>query len=335
MDTSKGFLLALAVALLAITVAFVLPFLQFFLLAVLLAYLLEPAQSRLAPRLGPGVTASLLVFGVTLALLVPLIIVGQVVIAEGLSIVRQVRQGDITLGQAEDVLQRVTGFEVDLMGTVQSVARGGGTEAFGGLLGAFGVVTHLLIGLGLTVFLLYYFLKDGHAFMDWVRRTMPLPEHVQDHLYAELDAIMWAVLAGHVFVAMVQGVLAGIGFFVVNIPSALFWTAVMVVLSLLPIVGSFLVWGPAVLFLVVNDQPLPAVFLFLWGAVVVGLSDNYLRPIVVDRYAQVSPAVIVLGLVGGISVMGIMGLFFGPIVIGALRATLDVFREEYRAPTEP
>ncbi|MFD1585590.1 AI-2E family transporter [Halorientalis brevis] len=332
MDITRGVLIALALVLLGLSVAFVAPFLQFFLLAVLLAYLLEPAQRRLTPRIGARVAASLLVLVATLALLIPLVVVGQVVVSEGLSLVRQVRQGDITLAQAEQVIYGVTGLRVDIAGTLQSALSDGGTQAFGSLLGAFGAVTHLFVGLGLTVFLLYYFLKDGTAFMAWLRRTLPLPDHVQNELYAALDDIMWAVLAGHVFVAVVQGVLAGIGLFVVGIPSALFWTAVMVVLSLLPIVGSFLVWGPAVLFLIANDQLLPAVFLLFWGSVIVGLSDNYLRPIVVDRYAQVSPAVIVLGLVGGITVMGIMGLFFGPIVIGALRATLDVFRDEYRSP---
>ena len=329
MDTSRAFLLALATALLAVSVAFVLPFLQFFLLAVLLAYLLHPVQRRLAPRVGPGVAAALLVFATTLALLVPLLVVGRVVVAEGLALRQQVRRGNVTFAQVEGAISRLTGVDVDLVGTFRSVARDVGTEAVGSLFGAFGVVTHLLIGLGLTVFLLYYLLKDGRAFMHWLRRTLPLQDHVQDELWAELDAITWAVLVGHVFVAVVQGTIAGIGFLVVGLPNALFWTAVMIVLSVLPVVGSFLVWGPAVGYLAVTGQYLPALFLLGWGSVLVGLSDNYLRPIVVDRYAQVNPAVIVLGLVGGIVVMGIMGLFFGPIVIGALRATLDVFREEF------
>jgi len=333
MDTSNGFLVALALVLLGLSVAFVLPYLQFFLLAVLLAYFLEPIQDRLAPRIGPGIAAGLLVLGTTVVLLVPLVLVGRVVVAEGLGLVRQVRRGEVTLTQLEREVRAYTGVEVDLGGMLRSSVRDGGTEAFGGLLGAFGVVTHLLLGLGVTVFLLYYFLKDGTAFMHWLRGTLPLADHVQNELYAEFDSIMWAVLAGHVFVAVVQGTIAGLGLFVVGIPNALFWTAVMTVLSLLPLVGSFLVWGPAAVYLALTGQPLPALFLLLWGVIVVGVSDDYLRPVVVDRYAQVSPAVIVIGLVGGISVIGIMGIFFGPIVIGTLRATLDVYRKENRPAT--
>jgi predicted PurR-regulated permease PerM len=124
-------------------------------------------------------------------------------------------------------------------------------------------------------------------------------------------------------------VLAGIGLVVAGVPNALLWTVVMVVLSLLPIVGSFLVWGPAAVYLFVVGRPVAAALLALYGTVIVGVSDDYLRPIVVDRYAHVNPSVIILGVVGGIYVMGFMGIFFGPIIIGALRATLDVFREQY------
>ncbi|MFB6178944.1 MAG: AI-2E family transporter [Halorientalis sp.] len=334
MDSSKGLLLALVVVLLAVSVAFLVPYLQFVLLAVLLAYLLAPLQRRLRRRLGPQLAAGSLVVATTVTLLIPLVVVGRVVVREGLTLYVAIRRGAISLTQAERAIERSLGYRVDLGGLVRTAARTGGPDAFGSLLGAFGVLTHLLVGLGLTVFLLYYFLKDGPAFGRWLRRTLPLAPTVQDDLYAQFDAIMWAVLVGHVFVAVVQGVLAGVALVAVGIPNALFWTAVMVVLALLPIVGSFLVWGPAVGYLVLVGETVPGLVLLVWGTVVVSLADNYLRPIVVDRYAQVNPAVIVLGLVGGLTVMGIMGLFFGPIVIGALRATLDVFRQEYVHPTE-
>ena len=104
--------------------------------------------------------------------------------------------------------------------------------------------------------LLYYFLKDGDRFVRWLRRTTPLPDRVQDELYGEIDAITGAVLVGHVLVAVVQGALAGFGLFATGVPNATFWTAVMVVLALLPVVGSFLVWGPAVVYLVTGGRPL-------------------------------------------------------------------------------
>jgi predicted PurR-regulated permease PerM len=97
----------------------------------------------------------------------------------------------------------------------------------------------------------------------------------------------------------------------------------------LPVVGSFLVWGPAAVYLFVNGQAALAGGLFLWGAIVVGVSDDYLRPIVVDRYARINPSVIIIGVLGGIYAIGFMGLFVGPIIVGALKASLEVFDEQY------
>jgi predicted PurR-regulated permease PerM len=194
---------------------------------------------------------------------------------------------------------------------------------------AFGAITHTLLGVGLTLFLLFYFLKDREGFFQWLHARMPVPDDTQSEFYDELDHILKAVLLGHVLVALVQGVLAGLGLIATGIPNATFWTVVMTVLSLLPIVGSFLVWGPAAAFLFANGQTALAVGLFLWGTVVVGVSDDYLRPIVVDRYAKVNPSVVILGVLGGIYVVGFMGIFYGPVVIGMLRATADVFAGEF------
>jgi len=329
MDQSYALLLAIAAVLLALSTAFVLPYLQFFLLAVLLAYVLRPLQRRLERHVRAGIAAGALVTGTTVVLLLPVILVGRVVVREARQLLESVRAGDITLDRVEAAIERGSGYEVDLTGAIRSAIGDGGAETVGGLLGVFDTVTHVLIGLGLTVFLLYYFLKDGDSFGRWLRRTLPLPRRVQTELYEEVDGIMRAVLAGHVLVAAVQGVLAGVGLLVTGIPNALFWTVVMSILSLLPVVGSFMVWGPAVAYLFVIGRPAAALFLFVWGAVVVGVSDDYLRPVVVDRYARVNPGVVLLGILGGITVIGVMGIFFGPILIGALRATLEVFREEY------
>jgi predicted PurR-regulated permease PerM len=220
----------------------------------------------------------------------------------------------------------LTGRSVDISSVLESAASGIQVDS---VLSVFGAVTHIFIGVGLTIFLLYYFLKDRDEFMGWLYQTVPLANSVQERLYEEIDHILKAVLVGHVFVAFVQGLLAGIGLMVAGIPNATFWTIVMVVLSLLPVVGSFLVWGPAVIYLLLNGQTGLAVGLFLWGAIVVGVSDDYLRPVVVDRYAQVNPSVIIIGVIGGLYVLGFMGIFFGPVIIGTLRATLDVYSEEF------
>jgi predicted PurR-regulated permease PerM len=181
------------------------------------------------------------------------------------------------------------------------------------------------------MFLLYYFLKDADKFDRWLRKTVPLPDHIYDELRRELDDVMWAVLASHVIIAVIQGVVAGLGLIVLGIPNAVFWTAVMVVLAVLPIIGSFLVWGPAALYLFSIGQPLAGGVLLVYGAIVVSFCDDFLRPLVIDRYTEtrLNPAAIILGILGGIYLLGFIGIFFGPVIIGSLRAVLDIYRQEY------
>jgi len=312
----------------ALSALFVLPFLQYFLLAVVLAYVLragpDPGRTvgESAHRRGAVVALA------SVAVILPLVVVTRAVAADAAALFEGIRQDGESVAELETSIEDLFGTDVSFSEMLQSVVSNGGSDAFGSILGVFGAVTHAVIGLRLTIFLLYYFLKDGDDFVAWLRWVLPLPADVLDDLFGAIDDITWAVLAGHVFIAIVQGAIAGLGLFAVGVPNALFWTSVMIVLALLPVVGSFLVWGRRRR--TSSRRPAhPGALLFVYGTIIVGISDDYLRPVVVDRYAHVNPSVIILGVIGGLYAIGFMGLFVGPIVIGALRATLDVYREQY------
>ncbi len=332
MDTSKVFLLGIVAVLLAVSTLMVLPYLEYFLLAVILATVLAPLQHRLERYTGPSKAATLLSAAATVAVLLPLALVIRAVAADAAALAEGLGSGGEGLAEFETGLEELLGVEVDVVESIQSAAGDGGLETLGGAIGVFGTLTHVLVGLGLTLFLLFYFLRDGESFFAWLQWVLPLPDRVEADLLESIHHITSAVLAGHVLVAIIQGALAGIGLFVAGVPNAFFWTAVMIVLSLLPVVGSFLVWGPAAIYLFTIGRPVAAGLLAAYGAIIVGVSDDYLRPVVVDRYARVSPAVIIIGILGGLTVMGFIGIFVGPIIIGALKATLDVYREEYEEP---
>jgi predicted PurR-regulated permease PerM len=332
-DQARLLLAVIVLVLLWLTRALVEPFLQFFLLAVLLAYPLQPIQRRLASLTTPVVSAITLVTATTLVIVLPSLLILQRIVGEASSLVERAREGDVptAFDQVERRIEDVIERDIDLAEILQSAVQEANVSAVDSALSLFGTVSHLLVGLGLTVFLLYYFIKDGERFNRWLHATVPLPEHVQRELHAAFDDVMWAVLVSHVFIAVVQGFVAGIGLAIVGVPNPILWTVVMIVLAILPIIGSFLVWGPAVVYLVSLDQVLAGVFLLVYGTIIVGLTDDYLRPIVIDQYTQtaLNPAIILVGVLGGVFVFGVMGIFFGPIIVGALKAALDVYREEY------
>jgi predicted PurR-regulated permease PerM len=332
-DQARLLLAAIVLVLLWLTRSLVEPFLQFFLLAVLLAYPLQPLQRRLASLTTPVVSAITLVAVTTLVIVLPSLLILQRIAGEASGLIERAREGDIpaAFSEVERRIETVIEQDIDLAEILQNAVQEANISAVDSALSLFGTVSHLLVGLGLTVFLLYYFIKDGERFNRWLHATVPLPDHVQQELHAALDDVMWAVLVSHIFIAIVQGFVAGIGLVIVGIPNPILWTVVMIVLAILPIIGSFLVWGPAVVYLVSLDQVLPGVFLLVYGTIIVGLTDDYLRPIVIDQYTQtaLNPAIILVGVLGGVFVFGVMGIFFGPIIVGALKAALDVYRKEY------
>jgi len=181
----------------------------------------------------------------------------------------------------------------------------------------------------LLIFLLYYLLKDGEKFVKWLRDTTPLPSDIQNQLYARVNKTTWAVIKGHVLVAVVQGLIAGLGLAITGVPNYAFWTFIMVILGFIPIIGTVVVWLPAAAYLFAIDRSAAAIFLFLYGMVIVGLTDNILRPIAVDRGSNLHPAVIIIGVIGGVYIFGAAGLFIGPIILGIFKAVLLVFKNNY------
>ncbi|WP_049923186.1 AI-2E family transporter [Halopiger djelfimassiliensis] len=338
MNRSKGFLLALILLFAYLSWQLVAPFLQYVLAAILTAFVLSPLQNRLETRFSPGLSAFILVALTVVGVIVPFVLIAAAVAGDAARILQDVDPESLQLAELESRIEATTGVEVDLAETLTGSAQEVGTVVLEQSTAWFGAITHALVGIGLALFLLYYLLKDGTALVRWLRDVTPLPEDIQDDFYGALDEVMWAVLAGHVLIAIIQGFIAGLGLVATGIPNAAFWTVVMIVLALIPLVGSFLVWGPAVGYLFLTGEPVLGVALFVYGSLVVGVADDYLRPILVDRYAKLNPAIIILGVLGGLYAFGVMGLFFGPVVLGALIATINVADDYYErraAESEP
>ncbi|MFW5956516.1 MAG: AI-2E family transporter, partial [Halorhabdus sp.] len=238
MNLSKGFILALVVVLLGLSALLIRPFLQYVLGAVLLAYVLYPLQSRLEAYVSPTVAALSLVILAVAGFVAPFVVILATVVDSADRILRNFDTDPVQLDVVESRFEELTGREIDI---ADELARSGqelGTIVFERSTQAFGTITFHLIGVALALFLVYYLLKDGDDLASWIQRTVPLPPDIQRDLYEEINDVMWGVLFGHVFVAVVQGVVAGVGLAVTGVPNVVFWTAVMIVLAMVPLVGA-------------------------------------------------------------------------------------------------
>lgn len=337
MNVRRGFLLALIALLFVLSFSLVQPFLQYLLLALLLAFVLHPLQRRLAPRIGDRFAAAALIVGALIAFFIPFAVIGATVAGDVMQFAQQIQSdglggfGGFGISQVESLIQQYTGMQVDLNARLGSYAERFAQILAGSAPGVFTTLSNVFIGLGISLFVLYFLLKDGDELIAWIMEIAPLPREVQDELYTSLAEITWAVLLGHVLVAAIQGSLAGIGLFVVGIPNATLWTFLMIVLALIPFIGAFLIWGPAAIFLIATGQTVVGVALIVWGTLAVSTTDNFLRPVLVDRHAQLNPSIIIVGVIGGVYLVGFMGLFVGPVLVGALKVVLELFDEHYES----
>ncbi|GAB3674358.1 AI-2E family transporter [Halopiger thermotolerans] len=322
-------LTALAVVSALLGLFVVLPYLQYVLLGVVLAYVLMPAQRRLEAYVRSMTAAFVLVAVAILAIILPLAYVLAVAFREAQNILEAVEGGDLNIGAIESRLE-TTGYAIDLTETYQTYRdpietglqgiASSGIELASGLPG-------LLIGLMVTLFVLFALLRDGGALVAWFRRVLPIEDDILRELQAEVDQLMWASVVGNVAVAGVQAVMMGVGLAVVGVPAVVFLTVATFVLTLLPLVGAFGVWIPVVVYLLAIGEFVPAAGLVAYGSLV-SASDTYLRPALIGRTSAFNSAIIVVGIFGGIVVFGGVGLFIGPVVLGGAKITLDVFARE-------
>ncbi|MFB6213188.1 MAG: AI-2E family transporter [Candidatus Nanohaloarchaea archaeon] len=330
MEAEKTFLAVLVAVLSAATWLMVKPFLAYVLFAVLLAFILYPLQKRIEPVTGARVSAFLLMLFAVAAAVLPLSIATAAVIQDAQDFTQDLNQTDvINTTQVEQIIKDRTGRSIDVETTIDNAVREFTSATFGSFSEFVNLLTSLAIGMTLMLFLLYYFLKDGDEMVAWIKQIIPMPEPVKEGLYRRTDKTTWAVIKGHVLVAVAQGLIAGLGLFIAGVPNYVFWTFMMVVLGFIPLVGSFMVWGPASVYLFLVDRHAAGIFLLVYGVIVVGLTDNVLRPIVVDRSAELHPAVIMIGVIGGVYIFGAPGLFFGPILLGVFKSVILVVKNNY------
>jgi predicted PurR-regulated permease PerM len=172
---------------------------------------------------------------------------------------------------------------------------------------------------------LFFLFRDGEQLMEKVKDLIPFPATEREKILKRMVDMIHATLYGGIVVALVQGGLGGLGFLMVGLPSPLFWGTVMTFLAFIPILGAFLVWVPAVVILFAQGAYLKAVILLVWGAIVVSLSDNFLRPILISGRTQVHTLLLFFGILGGLKVFGFLGFIAGPLVITICLAMVDIY----------
>jgi predicted PurR-regulated permease PerM len=314
-----------------LVVIILLPYLKYVLLAVVLGYVLMPAQRVFEQRIGSMWAAVLLIFVAVLLIIFPVVYILAVAIQEGTELVTAIQEGDFTVTALEDRLA-AAGYPMNIDGLYNTYQEPVRTGVEGATTSIFGIVEggfELAVGLTVTVFVLYSLLYDRERLLAWLRELIPIRDTVQQELLSELDRLMWVSVVSNVAIAVVQTILLGIAVVVAGIPGVVLIAVATFLAALLPLIGVVAVWLPLSMYLVVAGRPIAAALMFIYG-VVISTADNYLRAALIGHSGDLSVAIVVVGIFGGIAVFGVVGLFVGPVILGGAKITLETILREQR-----
>jgi predicted PurR-regulated permease PerM len=317
-------------------------FLQPIFWAVALAILVFPIHARIERALPTRKTlcAAASVILVVLIVIMPLIGVGMAVTAEANALYDRLRVGEIDLTRlfaelGEHVPQLLAFMEstgvdparlqsqlsssaVELSQLVASRALAIGQDTL-----------RITVYFFLMLYLLFFFLRDGQRMLDAAMHALPLGDERERVLLARFAEVSRATLKGTLVVAVVQGTIGSIAFSVVGIGAPVLWGVAMAVLSILPVVGSALVWFPAAVVLILSERLVAGIGLIIVGALIMGVVDNLLRPVLVGRDTRMPDYLILLSTLGGLAVFGLAGVVIGPIITAFFLAVWRMASEEF------
>lgn len=290
-----------------------------------LAVLFAPLHGWLVRQGAPSGFAALVVtlLGAVL-IIVPGILIAGMLINEAQQVTENVLKSPI--------LERFQSLQIRGIPVGPRLAEAGGrlvamigASAFG----LVGTATRLTLNLTISFFGLYYVLKHpGDVWLD-ARPYIPFSRKNTEKLGKRFKDVTVSTVIGTGVVAALQGALLGVAFWIAGLPNGLFWSVVTMALAILPVVGSGLVWGPAAVILIMQGRPLTGVLLLVWGIVVVGSVDNFIRPLIYRRFSAIPPLVTLVGAIAGVSHVGILGLLIGPLALSYLFELIRMYREEY------
>ena len=315
------------------------PFVEVFLWAGVLVVVFFPVHKQIVAKVkSPSIAALLSCVLVAVTILGPLTLVTLAIAREAVYAADNIQSGIDRLLDPNSRIHQYVERWVDLgeiktgqwkQAVVQSVQDKGGTIASASFQ-IFGRVLGAVLKILFVVLTMYYFFRDGERIKAVLHDLLPLEHEQSEQIFAHTHEVIAASVNGVVVIAAVQGTLGGIGFAVLGVPSPLMWGAVMFITSMIPLGGSALVWAPVALFLLATGHPWKALILGLWGALVIGMLDNILRPKLVGNRTRLHELLVLFSVLGGLKVFGPLGLVVGPVLVAISLGLIDVFRQVQR-----
>lgn len=320
-----------------------LPFFGAIFWAIVLAILFMPMQCYLECKLKgrKNIATIITICFCILIVVVPVMFVINSLFEEASTLLIRLKEGKLDFGEylkhitdslpvwLQNLLDKAgwTGDLADIRGKLSELAMTASQFAANQAYGLGQVTLKFAVTLCVMMYLLFFLLRDGLWMERKIYEAIPLGGQRKTDLFGKFSTVVKATVKGNIIVACIQGALGGVAFWFYGIQGAVLWGSIMAVLSLLPAVGASLVWGPVAIYFLVTGMIWQGVSLIIYGALVIGMIDNFLRPVLVGKDTKLPDWLVMLSTLGGISVFGINGFVLGPLVAAMFIAVWAVLTE--------
>ncbi len=285
----------------------------------------------------PNMAAAASLTVILIIVILPLVLLSASIAQEASVLVEKMRSGQVQIGPIfQKVIDALPGwmrgtlerFGMADLGVLQQKIIATITASSQVLttrvLGLGQVTLDFVLGFFVMLYVLFFLFRDGRRLSGAIARSIPLDPRHTERLLTQFATVVRATVKGNIVVALVQGALGGLAFAVLGVPGAILWGSVMALFSLLPAVGAALVWGPVAIYFFFSGDIVRAIGLALWGALVIGLVDNFLRPILVGKDTRMPDFLVLVATLGGLVVFGLNGFVIGPVIAAVFLVSWDM-----------
>lgn len=335
MDTSKTekyFLFTLLIVVLVLTLLILYPFLTVFIFAAAFTVVISPVYSWIKSKtfIKKSGWASFVTILLFLAILcIPIFFMGTVIFKQTQDAYNSISE----LGSTSSLIQKIDysinniipeGMSFNTYEKVENI-----TSFLANNIGNFFKYTiNTLFLFMLTVFTMFYMLKDGRKWKDGLIKLTPLSKIHVEEILSSLKNSINRIIKGSFFIAIVQGILSWLGLWIFGVPNPALWGVVAGLGSFIPTIGTSIISVPAVIFLLFSGMQLEALGLLLWSIVIVGLVDNLLSPYIISKNTEIPAIFILFSILGGISFMGTIGILIGPLTLSLLYSLVSIYKND-------
>lgn len=339
--TQHYFFLVILIAVSVLTLAIFYPYLSSLLIALVFAVIFQPLHRKVSRifskgNQGSSVSAFITLLILAIVIIIPLIFLGKQIYIESQNLYMNLTDE----GNRSVLIDSLNNFSASLSVRLNGVFPAYNFDsfnitkyvqnflewAFANLDTIFSGLSKFILQIFVMLFALFYLIRDGAKLKKNMMSLSPLADNHDEKIFMKLRQAIRSVVVGSLSVALIQGFLTGIGFYIFGVPHPALWGSLTVIAALIPGIGTALVIVPGVLYLFFMSTNLHALGLFIWGTVAVGLIDNYLGPILVNRGVNIHPFLILLSVMGGLVFFGPIGFIAGPLLVALLFALLEIYK---------